>query len=133
MRLAYACLREGRYVLWDALEALHLGDERAVEIAYCVERSDVDPRLLRARLALLLRAMLRAASGDLGRQTFGWFCASCGTRSTLPDHCPWEGQGPGSCKCDKGCACQAPERWVQHRKMTPLWQIAPATGAGRGR
>jgi hypothetical protein len=59
-------------------------------------------RLLRARLALVLRAMLRADKGDFGPTE--WHGCNC------------------SCDGDRG-------GWLP-RRITPLWELAPAHGGG---
>jgi hypothetical protein len=85
-------------------------------------------RLLRARLALYLRAVLRVAAGRVGAKYYGYFCSACGTKQNYPDVCPWEGQGPGSCKCFTGCECKAPRVWREgYVRLRPFWESARRT------
>lgn len=76
-------------------------------------------RLVRARLALYLRALLRADAGDCGR--VGMRCSICGAN-----------RGQRHCRC---CAvhqgsvmCSCWGAWKDRPALfTPLWQLAGAT------
>lgn len=77
-------------------------------------------RLVRARLALYLRARLRAE----GREEVGfgrWACVDCGSDDLRH---PWIEDGPRCRSCggnviDYTC------------RVTPLWELAPSHGGGR--
>lgn len=84
-----------------------------------VGKQRVSARLLRARLALYLRALLRASAGDFGDRA-PWF--------ECPDHPREERIGP-----DRGKCCSRPIReWVlRHpRPMRPLWNLPVDEGGG---
>lgn len=97
-----------RWIAWDAraaCEAGHAADS------------------VRARLALYLRALLRADRGDFGRG--GMVCYACGS---LRDntHC-------ACCATRRGervCSCWGKWRWVDVLPIRPLWQIASETREG---
>lgn len=140
MRLALECLRAyrgPRIALDSADEVLsygpHLGEAHRIHAAMwgCPKSLDEPQplRLLRARLALLLRATLRAA-GELRfsrcvnvcEDGERWECESCGARfHHMKD----------DCGCDRGM--EAPHFT---KAMQPLWELAPKhstrEGAGRG-
>jgi hypothetical protein len=75
-------------------------------------------RLLRARLALLIRALLRADAGDYGPRD-AWRCVAClSTRQTLnADSVPW------FFVCDD-CGARGGE-WLAPPRWLPLWASAP--------
>jgi hypothetical protein len=85
---------------------------------------DTPWRLLRARAALLLRAMLRADSGDLGRQrVIGWACFHCGAF--------WPHTGENG-RAIEGKTCGHTEdndAAVFARVCWPLWEDARAPRA----
>lgn len=112
MRLAYECLRGsvGRRAVFRALE---LGPwdiyRAAADAAWCV-----DLRLLRARLALLLRCLLRVAEGDYGKDVR---CEAC------------NGTGKGDMLVGdehERYVCRRCLGWGWHRvgRYTPLWELA---------
>jgi hypothetical protein len=72
------------------------------------------PRLVRARLALYLRARLRADAGDCGRTTPIPLPAKC-------RHWMHEQDSDGRCGYLR-CGC-----WTWTHRITPLWQSAPET------
>lgn len=119
--LAYECVRQrcgavpGRPhwtwtykdVLEMAREALDLGDSGtdalAATLVYMSDWRHYD-RVLRARLALLLRALIRADAGDFGRT----WCVPCGEHN------------PAGCECwDEGR-----DLGPRSRRITPLWTLA---------
>ena len=73
-------------------------------------------RLLNARIALLLRAMLRADRGDFGP----WRCGECGGEcERRDDHCYRIGEG------------ELAIPMTPTRRIRPIWEIAPAHGGAR--
>lgn len=96
-----------------ALDALRLGDDvsRAIFDAY-MSGPWIDPRLLRARLALLLRVLLRADAGDFGEVA----CERCGS---VGDGTHERGEACGACWVRYGT-------WSSYRprRYTPLWDAA---------
>lgn len=122
--LAYEILRDlrGSGPVWGAiadvktvLDGAQCGLdflERLYQIIDAHEPVDLtNPRLLRARLALYLRALLRAAAGDCGP----WRCRTCGR--FLPRH-HFEGAARHRCLADGG------RYW---RPVHPLWGDARPT------
>lgn len=108
-----ASLRDGPfmwpYLIWDSWErALADGD------AFAVKRYG-SWRLLRARLALLLRATLRADAVDFSRRR----CASCGSRYTIAEP---DDDGLPSFWCGRERRWQSDGPGVWDRRITPLWQ-----------
>lgn len=98
-------------------DVLGFGDEAACRLRGAVywalsdARKAVDHRLIRARLALYLRALLRAERGEFGpwsRQATGLFC------SRVNHHVDIHGR----CRVPS-CGC-----YNEHRRITPLWQLA---------
>lgn len=80
------------------------------------------PRLLRARLALYLRALLRADANDLG--TTGMICKLCGAVRGR-EHCLCCSSRTGS----PMCSCWG--AWRMGRIPThPLWNIPPTPSQG---
>lgn len=65
-------------------------------------------RLVRARLALYLRARLRLDAG--GDETGPWWCCRCGVLRCAA----WECSGE-----------------PYHQRIRPLWEMAPSHGGGR--
>jgi hypothetical protein len=67
MVLALECVRDDEP--GNALSVLNCGDDEAWKLyrLYWTVRDAAGSRLLRARLALLLRTLLRADAGDYGR------------------------------------------------------------------
>lgn len=116
MALALECVRgdNGVAAFMRARRALALGGFGSTSAQVYDAFSDAIAlgawRLLRARLALLLRAMLRADAGDFGPCV----CRDCG-HAYRPG--PWE-------RCEAGT-----ERWHGcrgvHRRITPAWERAP--------
>ena len=117
MQLALEVLRAGALVPWsdegglrgwaDVDDALRIGGPVTRVIRWSL-RGD-DSRLLRARLALLLRAMLRADAGDFGR----WVCPGCGEECyEAARYCYRDGTG------------ELARPMVPHRRITPLWELA---------
>jgi hypothetical protein len=118
MQLALETLRgwRGHVAIEGAHDALRLADGAALDIGHAVRRELLHAydlaeirrpdwvacraRLLRARLALYLRAVLRAERGDFGPTV--WLGCTC------------------ACDGDNG-------GWT-HRRITPLWERAAAHG-----
>jgi hypothetical protein len=101
-----------RECLGDALHALRREDRSAVSMSIGTDAWDVwdteDGRLLRARLALALRALLRADADDYGPTIV--YCTGCGWR--------WDGRTTVRGRSD----CHDVERTT--RRYTPLWEQA---------
>jgi hypothetical protein len=81
-----------------------------------------ESRLFRARLALALRAILRADESDFGSYEMETRCQKCSDVHT------WRGE-PASLICvQESCdGYTEPVDWRLYR-YTPLWQSAPAIG-----
>jgi len=114
MVLAMCQLRSGRHSLGRAIATLRegggLGSADIGTAAFLAWR-DTGSNMLRARLALYLRARLRADAGDFGQVSdcvlcFGSTCAV----------------GDANCVSDGGC-CPCHGRLV-NRRITPLWEQA---------
>lgn len=100
-------------VLREAHGALTFGHSALLpRSVWLVTREGAPPRLLRARLALALRAMLRADAGDCGPVR----CPSCGARGHV---------ALGQCFAGAHAIVRVGKR------IAPLWQQAPRTGEGR--
>lgn len=127
LTLALECLREieSGWDAWGDFDPLHqamcaldIGGLDASTIrfnVYCAQ-PHADPWLLRARLALLIRAVLRSDAGDMGRWSRGrFFCASCG------ETVDWSlSVGPTT-----ACVCPCPRVEAHERvPIRPLWEIA---------
>lgn len=120
MVLAYEALRLGH--LGAAMDILGHGDEEAYRLRVvarsefdwvCFDRRERSYRLLRARLALLLRVLLRADAGDYGEVT----CERCGNR------------GDGTHETGEPCGlcwqtCVEPVPSYRPRHFAPLWESA---------
>lgn len=123
MQLALEVLRseplEAEPALTDALVVLGIAHDHGSALCGVIERAgrwsrwphamwgmERRERLIRARLALYLRARLRADRGDCGL----WKCTTCVTAVLPTKHCPF---------CERGRP-----RGEQHRRITPLWQRA---------
>lgn len=113
-----------------ATEALDLGGDAGEDIvAGTVKRNGgetlrISSRLLRARLALYLRALLRADAGDFGplrSYSIRYDCGVCGANIT--------GSGDAPCwNCGDDKTAPKRKRTIYGRtRITPLWQLAPAT------
>jgi hypothetical protein len=129
--LAYECLRSvdyddpSGYLPWkrvysaecslrsgsDAFTGLivALVEAQRADDAWIPDPASQCGRLLRARLALLIRAVLRADAGDYGRMV----CTCFGEPRDVATH-----------RDARYCEKPHPIRY------TPLWQSAPATGHG---
>lgn len=70
--------------------------------------------VLRARLALLLRALLRADAGDFGSRRL--WCPACCSRRVATSR----NGGPWACE-----VCGTPGVFTP--RITPLWELAPAS------
>ena len=112
MRLALEVLRRGGWTCIRDVRLVLVHGDAARELAAHVPAAQWSPgdriaRLLRARLALYLRALLRADAGDYGR---AW-CSLCGPRC------------PGVCECwDMGRRLGP-----RTRRYTPLWERRAGT------
>ena len=73
------------------------------------ERLDCNDRMTRARLALYLRALLRADAGDCGGR---WQCRKCGRIDFAP----------GGCNDNYWCA---DDDMLWEQRIRPLWELAP--------
>jgi hypothetical protein len=122
MVLALEVLRGCRSKKVEALDStverarfvLNAGDRASRMVAASTFGAVRDPlRLLRARLALLLRAMLRANAGDCGRAR----CSGCRCRTRSQTVI-----ASGFCGC-----CERSAEWHRDR-ITPLWERAPKAG-----
>lgn len=113
LRHAYLLLRSGNPGASRVLDTggavswrLHVEVLRAT---YGDDEEHVEPRMLRARLALAIRAILRADRGDCGRAR----CSGCRcvTRNNAAIVRGW-------CSC-----CEERAEWRRDR-ITPLWERA---------
>lgn len=110
--LAYECLRRRHADVWDEAEPLHCGGYTCRELlgAYTLvhDADSTNYRVLRVRLALYIRALLRADAGDCGpaRVTY----ALVGTRPYEPGLPIWRYE----------------PRYTN--PWAPLWQSTPYTG-----
>lgn len=142
LRLALGCLRhythpdEAADAIRDALAALALptwAGHRPLYAALTVVESrlgyDHDARLVRARLALYLCAVLRAESGRRGSvYPLGpiWHC-SCPVRSRHPGWGERRGaKGIRPCERCSWCGAAPPPGAA---RITPLWQAPGVRGA----
>jgi hypothetical protein len=132
MALALETLRgwRGHVAIEGAHDALRLADGAALDIGHAVRRELLHAydlaeirrpdwvacraRLLRARLALFLRAVLRADRGDVGRRRY----EPTGRTCRRVDHASLDGR----CRVPS-CGC-----YTWHRRITPLWERAAAHG-----
>lgn len=143
MRLALGILRDPDIGPWSsvdlAIDTLHLGgapggllDVLADTLAIASHRSDLPMgggvaaariaryrrRLLIARAALYLRAVLRAERGDCGPSAM--ICTRC-DRERGHAHC-------ACCAPSGTCTCWGAWR-LGYRRITPLWQAPGVRGA----
>lgn len=126
----------------DDMSPLRYGGAAAADIlraaSYPDARDDVFDylRLRRVRLALLLRAVLRAAAGDFGPRNYSW-CQLCASHDCRPVRAFAEALAP---YVESGIAVDASDAVVQESRrhlratrlssrITPLWSLAPATRA----
>jgi hypothetical protein len=120
MQLALEVLRNHRRFpavgLGQAADVLGYGPPRLEEWAAPARWSNRSPRsarLLRARLALYLRAVLRADAGHYVE----WRCSVCGEEAYASARfCYRDGDGPNAIPMEP------------HRRITPLWERAAAHG-----
>lgn len=130
LALAYECLRRqrGRSVypheeaLITAINALSCADDERlwllVDERFTASTGHHATRLLRARLALLLRVLLRAADDDV----FSIECPACrhrgehGRMVAWPFH-RWKGKTHLLCGCGD-------DAWIDGLRIRPLWEIA---------
>lgn len=112
MLLAYECLRSREYDLWGQLygarEALSWGDETAVTLSFYGDGSSA----YRARLALLLRVLLRADAGDFGSDIVSTTVSQPGSALRVTSH-----------------RYRRPD---ESRRYTPLWETAGEARRARG-
>lgn len=116
-----------------ACDALDLGSAGADDLRAALpwtRRGDfhgVNTRLLRARLALYLRAVLRADERE--RSDDGWNFATLPVRTVVCDRCaqvlPFYEVG------DVVNVCPADGKPARARYARPLWELAPSSGRGR--
>ncbi len=93
----------------------------------------LDSRVVRARWALFLRAMLRADAGDCGATWTDLRCRYCGRIEQFDQ--------PSTMVCDpswppRAGACRGileMRRTSRVRPFTPLWQHAPKMGTAKAR
>src|SRR5690606_1233742 len=105
--------RDGGRALDDETRAERICAEGARDAwaeACAAGREGQRPRPVRARLALLIRARLRADRGDCGRTRH----EATGKRCQRVDHA-WDERA----RCRYACGC-----WRTSRRITPLWQRA---------
>jgi hypothetical protein len=118
-------------VLHEAHGALTFGHDALLpRSVWLVTREGAPPRLLRARLALALRALLRADADELGPVRYDaapdaeWCCELCGEPvADQDDRCIRE-----DC-VDAGVSTG--DTILRRLRFVPLWQSAPLTGHGR--
>lgn len=126
--------RAARDALDFAIDCIRLGGSvcEDIEDAYTdrhvVRVYNREPRLLRARLALYIRAVLRAEARDFGRECR--VCLLCGAKNECREHGQWTGYYVHNQRVGYTLA---PERAGTTRRIAPLWQQAPATGTRRAR
>ena len=130
LTLAYECLRGGAQdpprtggSIYEARAALESGGRFARLLAYNTWCFGSTParRMMSARLALYLRAVLRADLEDYGGTRT--FCRECGYRSA--GHAAWWSHGAGQ-EGRHGARVA-----IATRVICPLWERAPRTGEGR--
>jgi hypothetical protein len=110
--LALECLRRSRSEssLRQAYSVTTVSDGLPFVAGYVARGSGAPWRLLRARLALYLRAVLRADRGDFGE----WRCDECGVQCYEDSrYCYREGDGSRALPMEPT------------RRITPLWELAP--------
>lgn len=119
--LAYECLRGGDQ-FGAASAVLAHGDALARELQRTAHRAweDTGTRAVSIRLALLLRALLRADAGDFGRRV-GLWCPRCERNALV-----WTG-GEG-----RGCCVRCGAYPVRVAPMKPLWQLTRKASEGGG-
>lgn len=126
--LAYECLRSPH---WTTTRSRPLdADHRVGAAIVCLQQSsrglwrhvkhewtkiDNDPRILRARLALALRALLRADADDYGGR---WACTVCGSKNYT--HALFTGRMVSRCN---DCGEYGAPDWTI--RIRPLWEMAP--------
>jgi hypothetical protein len=131
MALALEVLRadDGELDMVDFVDTLDWGGDVAIATGRAVMRAlrylrRRDRRLLRARLALYLRAVLRAGAGDYGwLRSSAYECCVCGERVYVSQADTLEelhAHMTGPCAPSRGVA---PMRYA--RDMRILWELAP--------
>jgi hypothetical protein len=140
MQLALGVLRRGALeslrLYPDALAALRLGDAVAGYVWATGRRAlseGVDRDVFNARLALLLRVLLRADAGDYGPKEPWQWCDACGriekdpeSEAALQRVCTPYPRAPGVVECAPGrfgSRVLAPYPWgAPYRRYAPLWE-----------
>jgi hypothetical protein len=126
MSLALECLRvdcvERSLTMRFAYALACAKSEAPLDAVSIARHAHTPPRILRARLALYIRALLRADKGDFGPDWF--WCPACGGGGGCSSYngSPWICNGP-----TRGGMCRTPGFLT--RRITPLWELAPAHGS----